>query len=232
MQTVRRPTQSAPWWATQVDLESPSSAGGGVADSLAASRLDSSTHDAVDDISRADSLAVAPDSETSTSLPMAGPRIYGIGPIEQSEEHDHPDVVELSDAQRRQMRDSAARRSGEERDRVEQVNAYALWCVESERWAEARTHLEQAVARDSLASSLHNNLGILYERLGEPVKARAAYERALVLQPGKGAYQSNLRRLDGADVSHSEDDKEHLRRRSDYDQSGDQTDDLFRMVHD
>ena len=122
--------------------------------------------------------------------------------------------------------------AGEERDRVEQVNAYALWCVEREMWAEARTHLEQAVARDSLASSLHNNLGILYERLGEPVKARAAYERALVLQPGKGAYQSNLRRLDGADVSHSEDDKEHLRRRSDYDQSGDQTDDLFRMVHD
>jgi hypothetical protein len=231
MQTVRRPTQSSPWWAATVDLESPTSSGGDVPDSLAASLPDSIAHDAMDDISRTDSLAGDRGPETSTSLPMAGPRIYDIGPVKPSEERERPDVVELSDAQRSQMRESSVMRSGEDRDRVKQVNAYALWCVKREMWAEARTHLEQAVAGDSLASSLHNNLGILYERLGEPVKARAAYERALVLQPDKKAYQSNLRRLDGADVSHSEDDKEHLRQRE-YDQSGDQTDDLFKRVHD
>lgn len=99
-----------------------------------------------------------------------------------------PEVVE---AQRR----AYGERTKADRERVRQVNEYALWCVEQGLWEEARLHLEQAVALDSLSASLHNNLGIVYERLGEREKARAEYEFAARLAPAKRLYQANLGHL-------------------------------------
>lgn len=87
------------------------------------------------------------------------------------------------------------RRSGGRRQEIRQVNEYAFWCLEKGLWNEARLHLEQAVERDSLAASLHNNLGIIYERMGLEDKALAAYGKAWDLSPRKKAYRDNLEKL-------------------------------------
>jgi len=75
------------------------------------------------------------------------------------------------------------------------VNEYAYWCVERELWDEARIHLEQALAQDSLAASLHNNLGVVYEQCGRQDEALGAYERATQLG-AKEAYRANLAYLE------------------------------------
>lgn len=80
------------------------------------------------------------------------------------------------------------------RDRVRVVNEYVYWCLERDLWDEARLHLEQALSVDSLAASLHNNMGIVHEKQGRPQEAVTAYERAWQLRP-KDLYGDNLRRL-------------------------------------
>jgi tetratricopeptide (TPR) repeat protein len=87
------------------------------------------------------------------------------------------------------------RRSRSRRQEVRQVNEYAFWCLEKGLWNEARLHLEQAVERDSLAASLHNNLGIIYERMGLEEKALTAYGKAWDLSPREKAYRDNLEKL-------------------------------------
>ena len=82
------------------------------------------------------------------------------------------------------------------REKIEQVNKYALWCIEHGMWNEARSHMEQALRQDSLSASLHNNLGIVYEHLGLHGKAADAYRRALALDPDNEIYRLNLRRLE------------------------------------
>jgi hypothetical protein len=231
-QTMRRPAQPDPWWASTTNTGSASVI---------------QTTDPVDsvpaDTTHADEPTSAPQQATGqstspatpieTALPMAGPRIHGIGPIKQSQPEKRQTTVELSDTERDQMRQAYGLRTRANRERVKQVNAYALWCLEREMWAEALTHLEQAVAKDSLAASLHNNLGILYERLGEPERARGAYERALVLQPGKKAYQSNLRRLDDAGDAHDpQEEDRRVRRRRGLDGAEQETEGLLEnLVH-
>lgn len=88
------------------------------------------------------------------------------------------------------------RRSKEDAKEARQINEYALWCIENGMWDEARLHLERALAQDSLAASFHNNLGIIYERMGQNDKAEASYQRALDLVPHKEQYAANLRRLE------------------------------------
>ena len=76
---------------------------------------------------------------------------------------------------------------------AEQVNKYALWCIEKGLWQEARLHLEQAVQADSQVASFHNNLGIVYEHFGLEEQAAAAYRCAQTLLPEENAYQANIR---------------------------------------
>ena len=83
-------------------------------------------------------------------------------------------------------------RRDQQRRNIEEVNRYALWCIENAMWNEAQSHLERALAQDSLSASLHNNLGIVYERLGMTDKARDSYHRARALNPSKKAYMANL----------------------------------------
>ncbi len=83
-------------------------------------------------------------------------------------------------------------RQDQQRRNIEEVNRYALWCIENAMWNEAQSHLERALAQDSLSASLHNNLGIVYERLGMTDKARDFYHRAQALNPDKKAYMANL----------------------------------------
>ena len=84
--------------------------------------------------------------------------------------------------------------------RIEKVNKYALWCVENGMWKEAQLHLEQALVQDSLAASIHNNLGIVYERLGKQEEAALEYAKAQMMNPQKEAYRLNLQRLE--DLQH------------------------------
>jgi hypothetical protein len=80
---------------------------------------------------------------------------------------------------------------------IKQVNEYAFWCIENDMWTEARLHLEQGLQQDSLSASIHNNLGIVYERLGLREKAATAYGKAQALNQGKKAYQINFKLFDG-----------------------------------
>ena len=86
-------------------------------------------------------------------------------------------------------------RSKRQRRSIQQVNEYALWCIENEMWNEARTHMERALQEDSLSASLHNNLAIVYEHLGKADRAGDLYQRALDLNPAEEAYRSNLNNL-------------------------------------
>ena len=86
-------------------------------------------------------------------------------------------------------------RGEDRRQNVKQVNEYAFWCIQNAMWEEARLHLERALEQDSLAASLHNNLGVIYEKLGERDRAEQSYERARRLLPARELYGSNLVRL-------------------------------------
>ena len=86
-------------------------------------------------------------------------------------------------------------RSRQQLQNIEQVNKYALWCIENSMWNEAQSHLERALAQDSLSASLHNNLGVIYERLGMADKAAEFYGRARSLNPAQEAYAANLLHL-------------------------------------
>ena len=83
-------------------------------------------------------------------------------------------------------------RSRKRQETIRQVNEYAFWCIENNMWNEARSHLEQGLQQDSLSASIHNNLGIVYERLGLVEKATAAYKKARALNQVKKAYAINL----------------------------------------
>ena len=79
---------------------------------------------------------------------------------------------------------------------IKQVNEYALWCIENDMWTEARLHLEQGLKQDSLSASIHNNLGIVYERLGMREEAANAYVKAQALNQAKQAYLINFQLFD------------------------------------
>ncbi len=87
------------------------------------------------------------------------------------------------------------KRSRQQLQDIEQVNKYALWCIENAMWNEAQSHMERALEQDSLSASLHNNLGVIYERLGMTDKAAEFYGRARALNPAQEAYTANLRYL-------------------------------------
>ena len=200
-QVARQPRQSAvPWWEAggnpagteEVQQDTSAQADGGdeegvsaleaaePPDSVAAAGVEDHPPEAAEG---PDSLTAAgPAAEAAPAGPEGPPEVEARPPERPAPS---PEVVQ---AQRRAYES----RTREDRERVERVNEYALWCIERGLWEEARIHLEQAVAVDSLSASLHNNLGILYERLGEREKARAAYEFASRLAPGKQLYQANL----------------------------------------
>ena len=58
-------------------------------------------------------------------------------------------------------------------------------------WAEAANHWQKAVEIDPTYAAAHNNLAIAYEHEGDLMKARAAYEKALELEPGNALIKQN-----------------------------------------
>lgn len=121
--------------------------------------------------------AVAVGGGPSMELPVEVHHVTTVGPSGQSLAEAH--------TKRGKSREKSTR----------QINEYAYWCIENNMWDEARLHLEKAVGHDSLSASLFNNLGVIYERLGETGEADSAYARATALVPQAQAYAVNLRRL-------------------------------------
>ncbi len=58
-------------------------------------------------------------------------------------------------------------------------------------WREAILHWERAAEIDPTYAAAHNNLAIAYEQQGDLEKARAAYERALELEPKNAMIKQN-----------------------------------------
>ena len=58
-------------------------------------------------------------------------------------------------------------------------------------WREAIYRWERAAQIDPSYAPAHNNLAIAYEHEGDLSKARAAYERALELEPGNALIKQN-----------------------------------------
>lgn len=62
-------------------------------------------------------------------------------------------------------------------------------------WREAIYRWERAVAIDPTYAAAYNNLAIAYEREELPEKARAAYEKAIALQPKNNVIRENYDRF-------------------------------------
>src|SRR5512139_1094845 len=58
-------------------------------------------------------------------------------------------------------------------------------------WREAIYRWERATQIDPTYAAAHNNLAIAYEHEGDLSKARAAYEKALELEPGNALIKQN-----------------------------------------
>lgn len=58
-------------------------------------------------------------------------------------------------------------------------------------WREAIYRFERAAQLDPTYAAAHNNLGIGYEHEGDLGKARAAYEKALALEPNNTLIKQN-----------------------------------------
>ena len=58
-------------------------------------------------------------------------------------------------------------------------------------WREAIYRWERATQIDPTYAAAHNNLAIAYEHEGELDKARAAYEKAVELEPGNSLIKQN-----------------------------------------
>ena len=59
-------------------------------------------------------------------------------------------------------------------------------------WREAIYRWERAVKIDPTYAAAHNNLGIAYEHEGDLDKARAAYEKAIALEPNNAFIKQNF----------------------------------------
>jgi tetratricopeptide (TPR) repeat protein len=65
------------------------------------------------------------------------------------------------------------------------------------RLDEARDAYERAIERDPSDVKALVNLGLLYERRGEPERARQAYQAAVRVAPGLDRIRERVKRLGG-----------------------------------
>ena len=122
----------------------------------------------------------------------ASPLVDGDPAVDRPVDPPRAATVETS---RQSLAEAHAKRGRSLEESTKRINEYAYWCIENNMWDEARLHLERAVSQDSLAASLFNNLGVIYERLGETAQADSAYARATALLSESQAYAANLSRL-------------------------------------
>ena len=70
--------------------------------------------------------------------------------------------------------------------------AFGLTVAQKGLWQEAKFRFERAVALDPKNAAAHNDLAVALEQLGDFTGARAAYEKALALEPGDLYIQQNF----------------------------------------
>ena len=77
------------------------------------------------------------------------------------------------------------------RDQAKQQVEFGISVAQRGLWREALSRWERAVQIDPTYAAAHNNLAIGYEHEGELDKARAAYEKALELEPNNTFIRQN-----------------------------------------
>lgn len=79
---------------------------------------------------------------------------------------------------------SAAPLAAQERDDAKEQVEFGIEVAQRGLWREAIYRWERATVIDPTYAAAYNNLAIAYEQDGDLDKARAAYEKALELEPG------------------------------------------------
>jgi Flp pilus assembly protein TadD len=82
---------------------------------------------------------------------------------------------------------AAAQDRGQAREQVE----FGIRVAQQGLWREAIYRWERAAELDPTYAAAHNNLAIAYEHEGQLEQARAAYERALAIEPGNQYIRQN-----------------------------------------
>src|ERR671924_452803 len=80
---------------------------------------------------------------------------------------------------------------GNARDNAKQQVEFGIAVAQRGLWKEAIYRWERAAEIDPTYAAAHNNLAIAYEHEGELDKARAAYEKALELDPDNALIKQN-----------------------------------------
>jgi Flp pilus assembly protein TadD len=75
-------------------------------------------------------------------------------------------------------------------DAKKQVD-FGITVAQKGLWREAIYRWERATQIDPTYAAAHNNLGIAYEHEGDLDKARAAYEKAMMLEPNNTYIKQN-----------------------------------------
>ena len=78
-----------------------------------------------------------------------------------------------------------------QRDAAKEHVEFGIQVAQRGLWREAIFRWERAVQIDPTYAAAYNNLGIAYEHEGELDKARAAYEKALELDPDNALIKQN-----------------------------------------
>jgi predicted TPR repeat methyltransferase len=96
-----------------------------------------------------------------------------------------------------QGRTAEARRSAGEAlaanpDNVEALLVSAHCCTGEGNYAEALAAYDRIIALDATIAEVHNNRGMMLEKLGRKAEAIASYDRALAIEPGLSAAHVNL----------------------------------------
>jgi Tfp pilus assembly protein PilF len=86
---------------------------------------------------------------------------------------------------------AAAPLAADERSDAKQQVEFGILAAKRGLWREAIFRWERAAKIDPSYPAAHNNLAIAYELEGELEKARAAYERALELEPENEMIKQN-----------------------------------------
>ena len=86
----------------------------------------------------------------------------------------------------------AAPAAADARDDAKEQVKFGIQVAQHGLWREAILRWESAAKIDPTYAAAHNNLAIAYEHEGELDKARAAYEKALELEPNNALIKQNF----------------------------------------